>query len=122
PENREETIKILERFKPYFEGGKTIIAQNLKYDLMVLQNYGFEIKGKPFDTMLAHYLIEADGRHGMDAMAEAYLKYKPISIETLIGKKGDGQKTMREVDLNLLKDYAAEDADITLQLYLTFKP
>lgn len=122
PENREEVIQILERFKPYFSGNKTIIAQNLKYDLMVLQNYGFELKGKLFDTMLAHYLIEADGRHGMDAMAEAYLKYKPISIEELIGKKGDGQKSMREVEMELLKEYAAEDADITLQLYQTFQP
>jgi DNA polymerase-1 len=94
----------------------TKIAQNIKYDMSVLRNYGIEIKGATYDTMLAHYLIEPEKRHGMDALALAYLSYEPMSIENLIGKKGAKQGNMREVELNLIKEYAAEDADITLQL------
>ena len=104
-------------FKTIFAKESTIkIAQNIKYDMSVLRNYGIEIKGATYDTMLAHYLIEPEKRHGMDALALAYLSYEPMSIENLIGKKGAKQGNMREVELNLIKEYAAEDADITLQL------
>ncbi|MFD3408006.1 DNA polymerase I [Aquirufa sp. HETE-83D] len=104
-------------FKDIFAKESTIkIAQNIKYDMSVLRNYGIEIKGATYDTMLAHYLIEPEKRHGMDALALAYLSYEPMSIENLIGKKGAKQGNMREVELNLIKEYAAEDADITLQL------
>jgi DNA polymerase-1 len=104
-------------FKEIFAKESTIkIAQNIKYDMSVLRNYGIEIKGATYDTMLAHYLIEPEKRHGMDALALAYLSYEPMSIENLIGKKGAKQGNMREVELNLIKEYAAEDADITLQL------
>ena len=104
-------------FKGIFAKESTIkIAQNIKYDMSVLRNYGIEIKGATYDTMLAHYLIEPEKRHGMDALALAYLSYEPMSIENLIGKKGAKQGNMREVELNLIKEYAAEDADITLQL------
>jgi DNA polymerase-1 len=104
-------------FKAIFAKESTIkIAQNIKYDMSVLRNYGIEIKGATYDTMLAHYLIEPEKRHGMDALALAYLSYEPMSIENLIGKKGAKQGNMREVELNLIKEYAAEDADITFQL------
>jgi DNA polymerase I len=104
-------------FKAIFAKESTIkIAQNIKYDMSVLRNYCIEIKGATYDTMLAHYLIEPEKRHGMDALALAYLSYEPMSIENLIGKKGAKQGNMREVELNLIKEYAAEDADITLQL------
>ncbi|MDE2392633.1 MAG: DNA polymerase I, partial [Cytophagales bacterium] len=104
-------------FKDIFaKESTTKIAQNIKYDMSVLRNYGIEIKGATYDTMLAHYLIEPEKRHGMDALALAYLSYEPMSIENLIGKKGAKQGNMREVELNLIKEYAAEDADITLQL------
>jgi DNA polymerase-1 len=104
-------------FKTIFaKESTTKIAQNIKYDMSVLRNYGIEIKGATYDTMLAHYLIEPEKRHGMDALALAYLSYEPMSIENLIGKKGAKQGNMREVELNLIKEYAAEDADITLQL------
>jgi DNA polymerase-1 len=109
-------------FKPLFENpeiGK--IGQNLKYDYMILQNYGLDLQGKLFDTMLAHYLIEPDSRHGMDELAAKYLQYETVSIEELIGKKGKNQGNMRDVEKNLLSDYACEDADITLQLFLIFE-
>ncbi|MDX5319772.1 MAG: DNA polymerase I [Bacteroidota bacterium] len=123
PIEKEATLDLLAPFKAILEDpSKTIIAQNIKYDLAVMQNYGIELKGKLFDTMLAHYLIEADGRHSMDAMAETYLAYRPVSISTLIGKKGSGQLNMRDVALEKIKEYAAEDADITLQLYELFAP
>jgi DNA polymerase I len=123
PENREEAQKIVELFRPIFENENIEkIAQNIKYDLMVLQNYGVEVKGKLYDTMLAHYLIEPEKRHGMDIMAENYLNYTPVSIDELIGKKGGKQGSMRDVDLNLIKEYAAEDADITLQLKKVLHP
>ncbi len=117
PENKIEAQKIVELFRPILENENIEkIAQNIKYDLMVLQNYGVEVKGKLYDTMLAHYLIEPDKRHNMDVMAENYLNYTPVGIDELIGKKGAKQGSMRDVDLNLVKEYAAEDADITLQL------
>lgn len=123
PENEDEAQKRVEQFRPLLEDeNKIIIAQNIKYDLMVMQNYGIELKGKLFDTMLAHYLLEADMRHNMDIMAETYLAYRPVSITELIGKKGSGQLNMRDVELDKIKEYAAEDSDITLQLYEIFLP
>jgi DNA polymerase I len=117
PPNKEETLKILEEFRPVFENEKVgKIAQNLKYDISVLKNYGFEILGPQYDTMLAHYLIEPDQRHGMDYLASVYLNYEPVHIEELIGKKGKKQGNMRDVDIATVTQYAAEDADITLQL------
>ncbi len=100
----------------------TWIGQNLKYDFLVLKWYGVEIKGKTFDTMLAHYVIEPEGRRSMDLLSGQFLGYEPVAIETLIGKKGKNQGTMRDVELDLIKEYAAEDADITLQLKHCFYP
>ena len=117
PEDQVACQAKADLFKAIFAKESTIkIAQNIKYDMSVLRNYGIEIKGATYDTMLAHYLIEPEKRHGMDALALAYLSYEPMSIENLIGKKGAKQGNMREVELNLIKEYAAEDADITLQL------
>ena len=117
PEDPEACQAQADLFKGIFaKESTTKIAQNIKYDMSVLRNYGIEIKGATYDTMLAHYLIEPEKRHGMDALALAYLSYEPMSIENLIGKKGAKQGNMREVELNLIKEYAAEDADITLQL------
>ncbi|MFZ9956478.1 MAG: DNA polymerase I [Flavobacteriales bacterium] len=107
----------LSLFKSLFENkGISKIGQNIKYDMNVLLQYGISVKGKLFDTMLAHYLIEPDMRHNMDYLAETYLGYKPVSIETLIGKKGKNQSSMRDVELEKIKEYAAEDADVTYQL------
>ncbi|MBE9492375.1 MAG: DNA polymerase I [Bacteroidetes bacterium] len=123
PDDRNDAIRILNDLKPVFENEKTEkTGQNLKYDISLLRWYNIEVKGKLFDTMLAHYLIEPDLRHNMDYLAETYLNYKPVSIETLIGKKGKQQKSMRTVDIDTLKEYACEDADITLQLKLAFEP
>ena len=122
PADRAEAQTIVDEFKPVFEQDKIEkIAQNIKYDLMVLQNYGVTVKGKLFDTMLAHYLIEPEKRHGMDILAEDYLHYTPVSIEELIGKKGVKQGNMRDVPFEKIKEYAAEDADITLQLQAKLK-
>ncbi len=123
PENREEAQQLADKFKPFFESESIEkIGQNIKYDLKILSNYGVTVKGKLFDTMIAHYLINPDMRHNMDVLSETYLKYSPKSIETLIGKKGKGQLSMREVPLEDIKEYAAEDADITLQLKEVFSP
>jgi DNA polymerase-1 len=123
PENKEEAQVLIDKFKPFFES-ETIekIGQNIKYDLKILSRYGISIKGKLFDTMIAHYLINPDMRHNMDVLSETYLKYSPKSIETLIGKKGKNQQSMREVALEDIKEYAAEDADITFQLKQNFSP
>ena len=122
-ENREEATAVLNEFKPLFENEQIEkVGQNIKYDLNVLSTYGIELKGKLFDTMIAHYLIQPDMRHNMDLLAEAYLGYKTVSIETLIGKKGKKQKSMRDVDQKKICDYACEDADITLQLKNEFEP
>ena len=122
-ENREEVLETLEIFKPFFEKEDILkIAHNLKYDYKVLRQYGVEFKGNLFDTMIAHYLLNPDGRHGMDYLAEMYLNYKPVSIETIIGKKGKNQGNFRDADLKTQTDYAAEDADITFQLYEIFAP
>lgn len=117
PESQEEAQILIDKFRPFFENENIEkIGQNLKYDLKILSNYGVSVKGKLFDTMIAHYLINPDMRHNMDILAETYLKYSPKSIETLIGKKGKNQISMRDVALEEIKEYAAEDADITLQL------
>ena len=122
PTEREECQKKLELLRPLFEDETILkIGQNLKYDISMLAQYGINVKGKMFDTMLAHYLIEPEQRHNMDYLAEVYLNYITIPIEDLIGK-GRQQKTMREVPIELAKEYAAEDADITLQLYEKLMP
>lgn len=117
PEDQEEAQVLIEQLRPFFEND-TIekIGQNLKYDIKVLHKYGIKVKGKLFDTMLAHYLINPDMRHNMDVLAETYLNYTPISITELIGKTGKNQITMREVPLEKQTEYAVEDTDITLQL------
>jgi len=122
PEKKQDIITLLEPLKFLFEDkNKCFIAQNIKYDLKVLHKYGIVIKAKSFDTMIAHYLLEPDSRHGMDMLAERYLNYRPISIETLIGKKGKNQLNMRDIDLERVTEYAAEDADITFQLKEVFE-
>ncbi len=123
PADRAEAQKIVDEFRPVFADANIMkIGQNVKYDLSILRRYGVEIKGKLFDTMIAHYLLQPDMRHGMDMLAETYLRYSPVSIETLIGKKGKNQLTMRDVPLSKIAEYAAEDADITWQLYKVFAP
>src|SRR5690606_6839175 len=117
PEDQDETQKIINEFRPFFEN-ETIekVGQNLKYDIKVLSNYNIPIKGPLFDTMIAHYLINPDMRHNMDVLAETYLNYQPLSITELIGKKGKNQLSMRTVELHKQTEYAVEDSDITLQL------
>ena len=123
PENQDEAKALAAKFAPFFESESIEkIGQNIKYDLKILSNYGLSVKGKLFDTMIAHYLINPDMRHNMDVLSETYLKYAPKSIETLIGKKGKNQLSMRDVPLEDIKEYAAEDADITLQLKEVFSP
>ncbi|TAF65368.1 MAG: DNA polymerase I [Cytophagales bacterium] len=123
PPEKEETQKRLEWLRPIFENENIeIIGQNLKYDNAILENYGIKVKAKLFDTMLAHYLLEPDNRHDLDTLAKNYLGYEMIPIENLIGKKGKDQKSMREVDLSEIVEYAAEDADKTYQLYHYFAP
>lgn len=123
PEERDEAQEIIEQLRPFFESEKIEkIGQNLKYDIKVLDKYKIKVKGKFFDTMLAHYLINPDMRHNMDVLAETYLNYTPISITELIGKKGKNQMSMREVPLEQQTEYAVEDADITFQLAQHFRP
>ncbi len=123
PEGKAAAQVIVEIFRPVLEDEKILkIGQNLKYDLVVLKWYDVEVAGAIFDTMIAHYLLEPEKRHGMDYLAETYLSYSPVSIEELIGKKGKGQITMREVPVEQVKEYAAEDADVTLQLKQFFAP
>ncbi len=119
----ERTKQVLEILSPLFnDDTKKWIGQNIKYDIIVMKWHGVELKGKIFDTMLAHYLIEPEGRRGMDLLSAQYLGYEPIPIEELIGKKGKGQGSMKDVELEKIKEYAAEDADITLQLKEKFAP
>ncbi|MDB5025707.1 MAG: polymerase [Mucilaginibacter sp.] len=123
PADQKEAGAIVNEFKPVFEDeaiGKT--GQNIKYDVLMLKWYGVEVKGDLFDTMLAHYIIDPDTRHNMDILSENYLDYKPVSITTLIGGKGKNQGNMRDVEIEKIKEYAAEDADITLQLRSVFEP
>jgi DNA polymerase-1 len=123
PADRKAADKMLALLQPVFEAEDIMkIGQNIKYDILVLMNYGVTVKGKLYDTMLAHYLIEPEGKHSMDWMAEQYLHYKPVSIESLIGKKGKNQGNMRDVDPDEVVPYASEDADITLQLKTKLDP
>lgn len=123
PKDQEQTKSILQQFAPLFnDASKKWVGQNIKYDLLVLKWYGHELKGELFDTMLAHYVIEPDGKRSMDQLSAQYLGYEPVHIEELIGKKGRGQTNMRDVELDKIKEYAGEDADITLQLKNAFVP
>jgi DNA polymerase-1 len=123
PTEREQALKFVEIFKPVYENENILkIGQNIKYDLEVLANYGVELKGKLFDTMIAHYLIQPELHHNMDYLAETLLNYQTVHIEELIGPKGKNQKSMREVDPKLVCEYAAEDADVTLKLYNVLQP
>lgn len=123
PADREATLQLLSELQPLFAVTNRVwIGQNIKYDLLVLKWYGVELLGALFDTMLAHYVIEPEGKRSMDLLSAQYLHYQPISIETLIGKKGKTQGTMRDVEVEKVADYAAEDADITLQLKQVFAP
>ncbi|WP_089795465.1 DNA polymerase I [Chryseobacterium wanjuense] len=122
-EDKGEVLQTLEIFKPFFEKEDLIkVAHNLKFDYKILKQYDITVKGAMFDTMIAHYLLNPDGRHGMDYLSEIYLNYKPVSIETIIGKKGKKQGNFRDADLRTQTDYAAEDADVTFQLYELFAP
>ncbi|RPA67040.1 DNA polymerase I [Cyclobacteriaceae bacterium YHN15] len=123
PSDQKKAREKLEFFREVFENESiSKIGQNVKYDILVLKNYGMEVKGKLYDTMLAHYLIEPEGKHSMDWLAQQYLNYKPVSIESLIGKKGKNQGNMRDVEVDEVVAYAAEDADITLKLKQKFDP
>jgi len=123
PADKTVTQNILDQFNPLFNNTDIIwIGQNLKYDMLMLKWYNKELKGTIFDTMLAHYLIEPEGRRSMDLLSAQYLGYEPVHIDELIGKKGKTQGTMRDVDIEKAKEYAAEDADITLQLKQVFVP
>lgn len=123
PPDRDMTMSLVDLFRPLFnDESKIWVGQNIKYDMLILKWYDVELKGKVFDTMLAHYVIEPDGKRGMDLLSAKYLGYEPIPIEELIGKKGKGQGTMRDVELEKIKEYAVEDADITMQLKAAFVP
>lgn len=117
PAEREEALKIVNEFREVLENEKSMkVGQNIKYDMIVLQNYGVEVRGPLFDTMVAHYVLQPELRHGMDYLAEIYLHYQTIPIEALIGPKGKGQKNMRDLDPKDVYRYACEDADVTLKL------
>lgn len=123
PEDFDEAKAIVEEFREVLEHPEILkIGQNLKYDMKVLYKYGIEITAPIYDTMVAHYIINSDMRHGMDVLSETYLKYKPVDIETLIGKKGKNQKNFRQIDIDVQTKYAVEDTDITLQLKHVFDP
>ncbi len=123
PSNFDEARAIVEEFLPFFEHEKIEkVAHNLKYDAQVLDKYGVAIQGPIFDTMIAHYLMQPEGKHGMDYLSELYLGYKPISIEALIGKKGKNQGSMADLQAEEITNYACEDADITYQLKELFEP
>lgn len=121
-EGEKKVLDRLKDFKPLFEDQNILkVGQNIKYDIQVLANYNINLRGKVFDTMIAHYLIQPELRHNLNYLAESYLNYKPVSIEELIGKKGTEQGSMREVPLQIITDYTCEDADLTWQLYLLLK-
>jgi DNA polymerase I len=123
PADQQRTKSVLEYFIPLFsDKKKTWVGQNTKYDILVLKWYGIELHGNIFDTMLAHYVIDPDGKRSMDVLSERFLGYEPVHIEELIGKKGKAQGSMRDVEIEKIKDYAVEDADITLQLKNVFVP
>ena len=120
PDQRQEVVAA---FRPFFENESIEkIAHNIKYDLKIIEKYGVAVKGPLFDTMIAHYLITPEGKHGMDYLSELYLNYKPIAIESLIGKKGKNQGNMADLDPEKIVDYACEDSDITWQLKQLFEP
>jgi DNA polymerase-1 len=122
PPEREKVIPILEKLKPFYENEKILkIGQNIKYDYIILKNYDIEVKGKFFDTMVAHYLLQPEVRHNMDFLAEIYLQYKTIHIDELIGAKGKNQKSMRDLSPEQVYEYACEDADVTLKLKNIFE-
>ena len=117
PTEREEALKIVNEFRPLYENENSMkVGQNIKYDILVLQNYGMEVKGELFDTMIAHYVLQPELRHNMDYLAEIYLHYQTIHIDELIGPKGKNQKNMRDLPPEEVYKYACEDADITLKL------
>ena len=123
PENKKATEFILKELEPVFSDKSTLkIGQNLKFDMNVLKWYGMDVAPPHFDTLLAHYLLQPDLKHSMDYLSETYLNYRPVSIETLIGKKGKNQKSMRDLEPSEISDYAAEDADVTYQLKKLFAP
>lgn len=123
PDNYHQCQQLLETFRPFFSNQAILkVGQNVKYDISVLRWYDMPVSGPLFDTLIAHYLVEPEQRHGMDYMAETLLNYTPVSIEKLIGKKGKEQGSMRDVPLEIIKEYASEDADITLQLFHKLKP
>jgi len=123
PKKREEALKIVEEFRLIFEDENIRkIGQNIKYDILMLKHYGVEVKGPVYDTMIAHYLIQPDLRHNLDYLCETYLGYQKVETESLIGKKGKNQQSMRQAPIDKLKDYACEDADLTLQLKLALEP
>jgi len=123
PADQEKAQAVVEIFRPVYEHPSLVkIGQNIKYDMNVLANYGIQVQPPFFDTMVAHYLLQPEMRHNMNVLAETYLNYSPVSIEMLIGKKGKDQGSMRDVALEEIKEYAAEDADITLQLKENFAP
>ncbi len=123
PNNREDATSILNEFKPFFESESIEkVAHNLKFDTKIINQYGIEVSAPTFDTMIAHYLINPDSKHGMDVLAERFLSYKPVSIVELIGKKGKNQKKMSDLTPEEISDYACEDADITFQLKEIFEP
>jgi len=119
PADKSEAQKIIDEFREIFaDENVTKIGQNIKYDILMLSNYNIEVKGKLYDTMLAHYLIQPDLKHNLDLLCKIYLNYEKVPTENLIGKKGKNQKTMRSVPVEKLRDYSCEDADLTLQLKL----
>jgi DNA polymerase-1 len=121
PADKKQALECLKIFIPLFENEKILkVGQNIKYDLQVLNNYNVRVKGRIFDTMIAHYLLQPELRHNLNYLSESYLKYKPVAIEELIGKKGSEQGNMRDVPLGLISEYAGEDADLTWQLYRIF--
>jgi len=122
PEDRLQAMSVLEQFRSILGSSKLKIAQNIKYDISVMENYGVSVALPMFDTMLAHYLLEPDQRHNMQLLSEKFLQYSPIPIETLIGKKGKGQGSMKDVELEAIAEYATEDADITFQLFEVLQP
>lgn len=123
PSERSAAQALVDKFRPVLEDpNKILIGQNIKYDYQVLKNYNCHIQNKLWDTMVAHFLINPEMRHNMNVLSETYLQYTPVSIETLIGKKGKDQMSMRDVPLDQIKEYAAEDADVTWQLKQVFQP
>ena len=123
PANRQEALEYVDIFKPLYEDPEILkIGQNIKYDYMVLRNYGVDLQGRMFDTMLAHYVIQPELQHNMDYMAETLLNYQTVHIEELIGPKGKNQKNMRDLSPQKVYEYAAEDADITLRLKNVLEP